>query len=60
MSKFLTTNDLADRWRTTVNALKKQRATNRGPKYVKVGTRVLYPLEEVEKLEKLFGGPKDD
>ena len=50
MSK-LTETELADRWRVSVRTLQNWRWMGRGPRYLKIGARVLYPLEEVEAYE---------
>jgi hypothetical protein len=43
--------ELADRWRLSGRTLEKWRQTRRGPRYLRVGGRVLYPLEEVARFE---------
>lgn len=53
-SDYLTPRELAARWRNIVSlsTLDNWRSTaNRGPRYVKIGGRVLYPLAEVEAYE---------
>lgn len=47
----LTQLELADRWRLSGRTLEKWRQTRRGPRYLRVGGRVLYPLEEVARFE---------
>jgi len=52
MSTFLTTAELAERWRTSVNKLANDRSLGRPhPEYFKRDRTVLYPLEAVEKFE---------
>lgn len=51
MSTFLTTKELADRWKTSPAYLANRRCGGHGPEYIKVGSKVLYPLEEIEKFE---------
>lgn len=49
-SDYLTPRELAARWRNivSISTLDNWRSSaNRGPRYVKIGGRVLYPLEEV-------------
>jgi hypothetical protein len=54
----LTQLELAERWRLSGRTLEKWRQTRRGPRYLRVGGRVLYPVEEVERFEaaQLRGG----
>jgi hypothetical protein len=47
----LTQLELADRWRLSGRTLEKWRQAGRGPRYLRVGGRVLYPLEEVARFE---------
>lgn len=47
----LTQLELADRWRLSGRTLEKWRQTRRGPRFLRVGGRVLYPIEEVERFE---------
>jgi len=53
-SDYLTPKELAERWRNivTLSTLDNWRSSqNRGPRFVKIGGRVLYPLAEVEAYE---------
>jgi hypothetical protein len=43
--------ELADRWRLSGRTLEKWRQTGRGPRWLRVGGRVLYPADEVERFE---------
>ena len=47
----LTQLELARRWRISGRTLEKWRQTRRGPRYLRVGGRVLYPQSEVERFE---------
>lgn len=49
---MLTTEELAARWKLQPNTLVIWRMQCAGPKYVKVGARVLYRLEDVEAFER--------
>jgi predicted DNA-binding transcriptional regulator AlpA len=51
-SRFLTTADLAARYRTTPPTVRYWRHVGTGPRGVKIGRRVLYPLAEVERWER--------
>ena len=52
--KHLTPQELAERWHTTEGTLKNWRAAKPpwAPRYIKFGKRVLYPLTEVEAVER--------
>lgn len=50
--QFLSTKDLAQRWDMTAGTLSNWRMKRRGPKFMKAGWSVRYPLNEVEKWEK--------
>jgi hypothetical protein len=51
---FLTPADLVKRWGNAVcvGTLSNWRVQGRGPDYVKVGTRVAYPLDKVQSYER--------
>jgi predicted DNA-binding transcriptional regulator AlpA len=48
---FLTEKQLAERWNISVKAIQRWRVVGQGPKWMKFGSAVRYPLAEVEKLE---------
>lgn len=52
--RLMTPVELAERWKgsITVVTLATWRSRKQGPKYIKVGGRVLYPLDGVEDYEK--------
>lgn len=52
--KFLTPEELSDRWRGTVKlaTLQTWRSRQQGPKFVKAGGRVLYPISAIQEYEK--------
>jgi hypothetical protein len=53
-SEYLTPRELAARWRNIVSlsTLDNWRSSqNRGPRFVKIGGRVLYPVDEVVAYE---------
>ena len=52
-AEFLTPGDLVERWGGTIGkgTLANWRNKGRGPAYVKVGGRVVYPLDKVESWE---------
>lgn len=43
--------EVAQRLRTTVGALSNWRMQGKGPRYIKLGRKILYPLREVEAFE---------
>lgn len=48
---FLTTLELADRWRVSPRTIEHWRAIGRAPQAVRLGRRVLYRLTDIEALE---------
>lgn len=53
MSPYITPDQLVERWagQITRDTLANWRSQTIGPPYVKVGNRILYPLDEVIKWE---------
>lgn len=52
MIDYLTTAELAERFRTTAPTVRYWRHMGYGPRGVRIGRRVLYPLHEVERWER--------
>jgi hypothetical protein len=52
MSEFLTTQELAKRWRISVPTLKRWRRINYGPQPVKLGVKIFYNLDHINYFEK--------
>lgn len=52
-TNLLTTLDLADRWKVSAGALANDRSAGIGPRFVKLGYRVRYRLEDVVAYESL-------
>ena len=50
---YLTSKELADRWRLSDQTLANWRHAGKGPPYIRVGARVLYPSEAIQAFEKL-------
>lgn len=44
-------NDLAERWGVSPKTLQRWRCEGRGPLYLKLSKRVVYPLEEIQTFE---------
>jgi hypothetical protein len=50
---YLTSKELADRWRLSDQTLANWRYAGKGPPFIRVGARVLYPFEGIHAYEKL-------
>ena len=50
---YLTSKELADRWRLSDQTLANWRHAGKGPPFIRVGARVLYPAEGIQAYEKL-------
>lgn len=51
ITKHLTTNELAERWGLHPGTLENWRSLGGGPKFLKIGRKVVYRIEEIEKFE---------
>lgn len=51
LPNHMTIDELATRWGMHRGSLCNWRIKGKGPKYVKVGKTILYPIEEVEAYE---------
>jgi hypothetical protein len=49
--RYLTTAELAARYRTAPSTIRYWRHVGYGPKGIKVGRQVLYPLHEIDRFE---------
>ena len=49
---YLTLNEVAEHYRTTEATVRYWRHKGYGPKGVKVGARVLYPLSEIDRFDR--------
>jgi hypothetical protein len=49
--QHLDQNGLAERWLISPRTLEQWRWEGRGPRFLKIGGRVIYPLSEVEAYE---------
>ena len=52
MTKHLQQKDLAARWHVSPRTLERWRWTGTGPRFLKVGGRVIYRLADVEAYER--------
>lgn len=61
-TKFLSTYELANRWPVSERTLEGWRLRREGPGYIKLGSRVAYPIDEVVAYEQahLFGAWRHD
>ena len=48
---YLTSKELAQRWRLNDQTLANWRHARKGPPFIRVGSRVLYPLEGIQSFE---------
>lgn len=51
MDQYFTTDEVAERYRTTAATIRYWRHTGYGPKGVKVGRRVLYPEDGLRQFD---------
>lgn len=49
---FLTSKELSDRWRLSDQTLANWRYAGKGPPFIRVGSRVLYPVEGIHSFER--------
>ena len=49
--KHMNQDDLAERWNISPRTLERWRWVGQGPRYIKIGGRVVYRVEEVEAFE---------
>jgi predicted site-specific integrase-resolvase len=50
--QYLTSKEVADRWRLSDQTLANWRSAGKGPPFIRVGSRVLYPVEGIQAWEK--------
>ena len=48
----LSQTELANRWRMSPRTLERWRFTGEGPRFMKIGGRVVYRLEDIESFER--------
>lgn len=53
---YLTSKEVADRWRLSDKTLANWRHAGKGPPFIRVGSRVLYPIEGINAWERLAPG----
>jgi predicted site-specific integrase-resolvase len=51
MPEYLTTEEVARRYRTSTKNARRWQTEGYGPKAIKIGRRWLYPTEEVDRFE---------
>lgn len=52
MTRHLRQKDLAERWHVSPRTLERWRWLGGGPRFLKIGGRVIYRLEDVEAFER--------
>jgi hypothetical protein len=52
-AEFLTPKQLADRWHLRDQTLANWRTARQGPPFIKIGSKVLYPVEGIHAYERL-------
>jgi len=52
-TSLLTPDSLANRWNITSTTLSQWRWNGRGPRYIKLGSRVMYRAQDIEHFESL-------
>ncbi|WP_432091791.1 helix-turn-helix transcriptional regulator [Streptomyces sp. NRRL F-5630] len=58
-TRYLTTADVAERYRTAASTVRYWRHIGYGPKGIKVGRRVLYSMTEIERFEKALAAKSE-
>lgn len=48
---FITEAELAERWRHSLRSMQRWRADGNGPKYTRIGRRIVFRLSDVEAFE---------
>ncbi|GAA2259138.1 hypothetical protein GCM10010430_48980 [Kitasatospora cystarginea] len=59
MERYLTTSEVAERYRTAESTVRYWRHTGYGPRGVKVGRRVLYLESELQRFDRELHEPGD-
>jgi hypothetical protein len=57
---YLTSGEIADRYRMPLSTIRFWRHTGYGPRGVKVGNHVLYPAAEVDRFDRELAGRAAD
>ncbi|KRH78594.1 hypothetical protein FERRO_15850 [Ferrovum sp. JA12] len=50
-TRHLTQRELADRWNKSEATIERYRSDGVGPRYLKIGGKVMYRLEDIEQFE---------
>ena len=50
-TKHLTQNELAARWNLSPRTIERWRSNGEGPRFVRLGNRVMFRLEDIEAFE---------
>jgi hypothetical protein len=60
MAQYLTTAEVAERYRTAESTVRYWRQIGKGPRGIKVGKQVLYPEAELLRYEEALNGGQDE
>ncbi|MFI6687108.1 helix-turn-helix transcriptional regulator [Streptomyces sp. NPDC050485] len=60
MARYLTTAEVAERYRTAESTVRYWRQIGKGPRGVKIGKRVLYPEAELLRYEAALAEGRDE
>ncbi|WP_405850022.1 helix-turn-helix domain-containing protein [Streptomyces niveus] len=58
--RFLTTDEVAVRYRTAASTVRYWRQIGKGPRAIKIGRRVLYPEADLLRYERSLAEGQDD
>ncbi|MCX4532696.1 helix-turn-helix domain-containing protein [Streptomyces sp. NBC_00841] len=60
MAQYLTTAEVAERYRTAESTVRYWRQIGKGPRGIKIGKRVLYPVAELLSYEQALAQGQDE
>ncbi|MBF6046019.1 helix-turn-helix domain-containing protein [Streptomyces sp. NRRL B-1677] len=60
MAQYLTTAEIAERYRTSESTVRYWRQLGKGPRGIKIGKRVLYPEVELLRYERALAEGQDE
>ncbi|WP_330246270.1 helix-turn-helix domain-containing protein [Streptomyces sp. NBC_00562] len=60
MAQYLTTTEVAERYRTAESTVRYWRQIGKGPRGIKIGKRVLYPEAELLRYEQALAQGQDE
>lgn len=51
--KYITTKELSKRWKINPNTIEHWRAVGFGPKFIRIGRKILYSLNSISEFEQM-------